>query len=209
MIIQQGARHNLLDLGFVEIDFDKIEAISLFNGKNLEGWEGNADYFHVENSAIAAGDLKNEIPQNEFICTQKTYANFELRLQCKASARDVNAGIQIRSRRVPNSHEMWGYQADMGQHWWGNLYDESRRKTNLAESNKDKLAAVIHPTGWNEYVIRCVGRRIQLWINGYQTVDYLEPDETINQVGHIGLQIHSGPPAMAWYKDIEIRVFEP
>ncbi|MHC4155994.1 MAG: family 16 glycoside hydrolase, partial [Planctomycetota bacterium] len=52
----------------------------------------------------------------------------------------------------------------------------------------------------------CVGPRVQLWMNGYQTVDYTEPDASIDQTGVIGLQIHSGPPAEAWYKDIKIRV---
>ncbi len=33
----------------------------------------------------------------------------------------------------------------------------------------------------NDYVIRCQNRRVQLWINGKQTVD--EPDKTIPQIG--------------------------
>ena len=47
---------------------------------------------------------------------------------------------------------------------------------------------------------------MQLWLNGYQTVDYTEPDESVEQEGLIGLQIHSGPPTEAWYKDIKIKV---
>ena len=58
---------------------------------------------------------------------------------------------------------------------------------------------------WNDYTIRCQGRRIQLAINGQQTVDYTEPDEAIEQRGLIGLQIHGGKPSEAWYKDISIR----
>ena len=57
---------------------------------------------------------------------------------------------------------------------------------------------------WNDYRIRCVGSRIQLWINGYQTIDYTEPDDSIDRDGIIGLQIHSGPPCEAWYKDIRL-----
>jgi len=37
-------------------------------------------------------------------------------------------------------------------------------------------------------------------------VDYTEPDESVEQEGLIGLQIHSGPPTEAWYKDIKIKV---
>ncbi len=58
---------------------------------------------------------------------------------------------------------------------------------------------------WNDYVIRCEGKRIRLWINGFQTVDYTEEEDTIKQTGIVGLQIHGGGPSEAWYKDIVIR----
>ena len=58
----------------------------------------------------------------------------------------------------------------------------------------------------NDYRILCEGRRIRLWINGVQTVDYTEEDESIEQKGLIGLQIHGGPPSEAWYKNVRIRV---
>jgi hypothetical protein len=207
-IIQRGARWNLLELGRLDIDFDRIEPISLFNGSSFEGWNGNLDFFRIEDGSIVAGNLDKSIPRNEFLSTNLEYGNFELRLQCKLSSKDANAGIQIRSRRVPNSHEMRGYQADMGQQYWGCLYDESRRNVVLAEPNKENLSKALRLTDWNEYVIRCMGRRIQLWINGCQTVDYLEPDESLSQMGLIGLQIHAGAPAEAHYKNIEIRVFD-
>jgi hypothetical protein len=66
----------------------------------------------------------------------------------------------------------------------------------------------LKPGAWNEYVIRCVGPRIQLWLNGVQTVDYTEPDRAIEQEGLIGVQIHAGAPAEAWYKDIRIGTVE-
>ncbi len=52
-------------------------------------------------------------------------------------------------------------------------------------------------------------RRVQLSINGHETVDYTEPDESIPQVGVIGLQIHVGPPSEAWYKDIKLVKLPP
>ena len=41
--------------------------------------------------------------------------------------------------------------------------------------------------------------------DGWQTVDYTEPDDSIEQTGLIGLQIHGGPPSEAWYKDIRLK----
>lgn len=178
----------------------------LFDGKTFNGWEGNRDWFRIEEGAIVAGSLKKAAPRNEFLCTTKVYADFELRLKVKllGDLVQANAGIQIRSRRIPNHNEMIGYQADMGQHYWGCLYDESRRNRVLAQPDAQVLEKTLKPGAWNEYVIRCEGRRIQLWLNGIQTVDYTESEEAIEQAGLIGLQIHGGPPAEAWYKDIQI-----
>lgn len=176
----------------------------LFDGKTFAGWEGNLEWFRIEDGAIVGGSLTREIPRNEFLCTTREYANFELRLEVKLVANKGNAGIQIRSQRIPNHHEVVGYQADVAEGMWGSLYDESRRRKSLADPAPKVLAEVLKPTDWNEYVIRCEGKRIQLWLNGHQTVDYTEPDEEIPQTGLIGLQIHGGPASEVWCRDLEI-----
>jgi len=181
--------------------------VPICDGKTFAGWEGNLHVFRIQDGAIVGGSLGREVPRNEFLCTTKEYSDFELRLQVKLLGEGANAGIQIRSRRIPNHHEMIGYQADMGQHYWGCLYDESRRRRVLAHANREELDKVLRLADWNDYVIRCNGKRVQLWINGYQTVDYAEPDDTIEQTGIIGLQIHAGPPSEAWYKNIRIKEF--
>ena len=66
----------------------------------------------------------------------------------------------------------------------------------------------MHFGDWNEYRIRCEGKHIQLWVNGFQTVDYTEPDDAIEQTGVIGLQIHGGAPSEAWYRDIRLQRLE-
>lgn len=187
------------------------QTIALFDGKTFDGWEGNLDYFRIEDGAIVGGSLDKAIPRNEFLCTKKEYGDFELRLKVKllGDLARANAGIQIRSRRIPNHHEMIGYQADMGQKYWGCLYDESRRNKILAQPDAETLQKALKPGAWNDYVIRCTGRRVQLWLNGVQTVDYTEPDTVLEQTGLIGLQIHSGPPSEAWYKDITITPLRP
>ncbi len=117
----------------------------------------------------------------------------------------ANAGVQLRSRRIPNHHEVRGYQADLGNGWWGSLYDESRRNKILAKADPAVVKRVLKPEDWNDYTIRCEGPRIQLWINGEQTVDYTEPDDKIEQAGLIGVQIHGGKASEAWYKDIRLK----
>jgi hypothetical protein len=186
----------------------RAEFKSLFDGKTLSGWEGDtAKTWRVEDGAIVGGSLEETVPRNEFLCTTKSYGDFELKVKFKllGDRKGANAGVQIRTKRIPNHHEVSGYQADIGQQYWGALYDESRRKKVLAQPPKDVIEKLIRHDDWNDYVIRCEGPRIRLWLNGTLTVDYTEKDDAIERTGIIGLQIHGGAKAKAYYKDIQIE----
>jgi hypothetical protein len=179
--------------------------VPLFDGETFAGWEGNLDVFRIEDGAIVGGALDKRMVHNDFLCTRRIHSDFELRLQVKLLGEQANAGIQFRTRRIPDHHEVIGYQADMSQQYWGCLYDESRRRKILAGVTREQAAEIVRAGEWNDYVIRCEGDRIQLWLNGVQTVDYTETDETIARTGVIGLQIHGGPPSEAWYRNIRIK----
>lgn len=185
------------------------KSVSLFDGRTFKGWEGDTKKtFRIEDGAIVAGSLKEPIARNEFLCTTQPYANFVLRLECKLVG-PGNAGIQIRSQRVPNHNEVSGYQADMSAGadggYWGCLYDESRRNRMLAKPESETIKKALKPDDWNLYEIRCEGPRLGLSINGVQTVDYTETDDKIPATGIIGLQIHGGRPSEAWYRNITIE----
>ena len=182
--------------------------VSLFDGSTLTGWQGDtAKTWRIDDGAIVGGSLTEKVPRNEFLATTKEYGDFELRLKFKLTGTDgqINAGIQIRSQRIADHHEMIGYQADLGEGYYGALYDESRRNKVLAKPEAAVIAKALKPGDWNEYRIRCEGRRIQLWINGVQTVDYTEPDAGIPLSGFIALQIHGGGKAEVRYKEIAIE----
>jgi hypothetical protein len=182
------------------------QSASLFDGKTFNGWEGNLAHFRIEAGSIVAGTLAGKIARNEFLCTTREFKDFELRLKVKLLGGDqANAGVQFRTRRIPNDHEVSGFQADMGTGWWGALYDESRRNKVLTGPDQAKMTALIKQGDWNDYVIRADGPRVQLSINGIQTVDYVETDSAIADNGVICVQIHSGPPSEAWYRDITIQ----
>jgi hypothetical protein len=185
----------------------KGKVVSLFDGKTFKGWEGDTHKtFKIVDGAIVGGTLQEPIPRNEFLCTTRSYTNFILTLKFKLVGEGANAGVQFRTRRIPNHHEVIGYQADMGDpEWWGCLYDESRRNRILAKSNIAEVNKVLKREDWNEYKIKADGNQITLWINGIQTIDYTETDPAIDSSGVIAVQIHSGPPSQAWYKDITIQ----
>ncbi len=179
--------------------------VQLFDGKTFDGWEGNLQSFRIEDGAIVGGNLKTGVPHNEFLCSKKEYGDFELRLKFRLLGDGANGGVQIRSRRVPNHYEVSGFQADMADGYWGCLYDESRRNRVLAGPTPAERNKVAKIGGWYDYVIRCQGPRIQLWVDRQQTVDYTEREAKIPLKGILGLQIHGGGPSEAWYKDIRIK----
>jgi hypothetical protein len=180
-------------------------AVAIFDGRTFDGWEGNLQHFRIQDGAIVAGTLTAKIARNEFLCTTRTYSDFELRLKVKLLGGDAaNAGIQFRTKRIPNHHEVIGYQADVGIGWWGALYDESRRRKVLAGPDQAKMRELVKADAWNDYVIRAEGPRIRLWVNGVQTVDYTETDASVDASGVVAVQIHSGPPSEAWYRDLTL-----
>ena len=179
--------------------------VALFDGKTFNGWEGPMESFRIENGSIVAGTLKADIPKNQFLSTKQAFGDFELRLKFKMIGEKVNAGVQIRTKRIPDHHEVIGYQADMGGKYWGALYDESRRRKVLSGPDLEEVMKVVNHQDWNEYVIRAEGARIQLWLNGIKTVDFTEVDDTIERSGVVALQVHSGGPMEAWYKDIVLK----
>ena len=205
---------------------EKNPPVPLFDGKTFTGWEGDtAKTWRIENGEIIAGKPDVKQPRNEFLCTTRDYADFELRLEYRRG--DNNGGIQFRSERVPKHHEVSGYQADFAPGIDGCLYDESRRNRFLAvfgvpevdlasEAGRPgaliKQAQAARPENekklkigeWNRYRIRAEGPRIQLWINDVLTVDYTEKDPKIPLTGKIAVQIHSGATEIR-YRNIVIE----
>ncbi len=182
-------------------------AQSLFDGKSLAGWEGDAALWRVKDGVISGGSLTEHVKHNDFLATEKSYADFELRLEIRLLGNGgfINSGVQIRSQRVPKSSEMEGYQCDFGDPtWWGCIYDESRRNKLMARSDMHLLEPVLRRNDWNDYVIRAEGPRIRTWINGVLAVDYVEADPKIVQKGRIGIQVHGGGKALVEARNIRI-----
>jgi len=184
---------------------DEKGFVPLFNGKDLSNWEGNFDLWKVKDKMIV-GDSPG-IKQNEFLATKKSFGDFELRLEFRMKDGKGNSGVQFRSKRLPNSKAIEGYQADLGANFWGCLYDEHRRRKVLVRAPK-KLDEVLKKGGWNSYVIRAQGDHIVQKINGLTTVDYREPDDKIARKGIIALQVHSGPKMKIEFRKIRIKVLK-
>ena len=146
--------------------------VPLFDGQTFAGWEGNLDVFRIEDGAIVGGSLKQAVAHNDFLCTRQDYGDFELRLQVKLLGEQANAGIQIRTRRVPDHYEVSGYQADMGQQYWGCLYDESRRNKVLAGVEKEQAAYELYASAAGIGIQRH-SKGMNMWLYDLWLVEYL------------------------------------
>jgi hypothetical protein len=175
----------------------------LFNGRDFSNWIiDTKELWSVRDGAIVG--RHQGLKYNDFLRTREELEDFELKLEFRLTGGEGNSGIQFRSEPMPDSHEVIGYQADIGQQYWGCLYDESRRKKVLAGPPEGALAG-LDKTGWNEYIIRAQGNFITLHLNGIRTVHYIENEPDIRRSGFIALQVHSGPGIEVAFRNLLLR----
>lgn len=186
---------------------------NLFDGSTFAGWNGDtAAVWRIEDGAIVAGYPDRLAPRNESLATNQRFGDFELRLEYRVEcAADCNAGIEFRTGRIPDHHQMIGYRAAIGPGFDGCLYDENRRNQVLVRPAPVTVAAAMAKArdGWSEYVVRCEGPRIRLAINGVETAAYTEPDASIPREGIIALHIHESMRGTVRYRNIRITEFPP
>lgn len=206
---------------------------SIFNGKDLTGWDGNPDLWSVKDGTIN-GETSEEhaIKSNTFlIWTNGTVGDFELRcsfkIMPKNSAGFANSGVQYRSKVLdPKGWVVGGYQADMeaGKTYTGILYEERMRGILAARGEKvvldkdcqkkvtgslgssDEIQAALKPGDWNDYVIIAQGNHLQQFINGKQTIDVTDDCESKRAMnGVLALQLHAGQPMMVQFRDLRLK----
>jgi hypothetical protein len=177
------------------------DTISLFNGKDLSGWTGNADFWKVEEGVIV-GQTPG-IDYNTFLYTDKEYTNFVLKFKVRLT--NHNSGVQFRSEVVdPKKFVMAGYQADIAPEYWGLLYEEKKRGMLDFKMDTKKIASV---GKWVDVEVRADGPNITITTNGTKTVQYVEKNDKAGaKSGKIGLQLHGGPAMKVEFKDINLDV---
>ena len=202
------------------------ETKQLFDGKTLDGWDGDSNYWSVEDGAITGRTTpEKKLKHNTFLIWKGgTLKDFELKLKYKLAS--GNSGVQYRSRDDGN-HRVSGYQADIvggaNDKYSGILYDENGRgilaqrgqkvvvdeagKKNVVGSvgESDAIFKAIKPNDWNEYTITAKGNHLLQQINGVTTVEVID-EHTAKAVreGILALQIHVGDPMVVQFKDIRL-----
>lgn len=189
------------------------KTVVLFDGETLEGWKpvdpADSHFWTVADSLLTGGDGVSNVPKNTYLQTIKEYGDFEFRCLFKLSGDHstgfINSGIQYRSQVVDG--DIVGYQADIGDGHWGDIYDEHRRAL-LVAGELSTLQHVINKGGWNSYIVRVRGNHHELYINGVKTCDYIEEDPAIPTRGVIAFQLHGGGAAKIQVRDVTITEFK-
>jgi len=207
---------------------------SIFDGKTLDGWDGNPELWHIEDGTITGQTTKEKPTKgNTFLIWRKgTTADFELKLQYKIIG--GNSGIQYRSFEVENNKwVVGGYQGDFeaGDTYSGILYGERFRgilakrgdKTVLSRTDgkfkvttvgsvgdTKKIQSKIKKEDWNDYHITAKGFHFTHKINGVLTIDCTDNDEKQRRAsGILALQLHAGPPMKVQFRNIRIKRSKP
>ncbi len=213
---------------------DKAEGayVPIFNGRNLDGWDGDPRYWRVEaGKLIGETTPDNPLAHSSYILwKERKTEDFDLKLDYRL--RGGNSGVQYRTLIAPGERwtEVKGYQADMeaGDRWSGILYEvgmrtflalrgqkvvlEEGRKPRVVGSVGDpaKLQRAILKDGWNEYRITAQGNRLIHRINGRVMVDVTDNHDALRiKAGFIGFQIHQGPPMKVEYRNIRLKELKP
>jgi hypothetical protein len=205
---------------------------SIFDGKTLDGWEGNSKYWRVSGGNMI-GEITPEtvIKSNTFIIWRGGEPeDFELKVDYRITS-GGNSGINYRSVVVPdkvtpdNQFAMRGYQCDIdGQNrYTGNNYEEkgrlflavrgqvthvtgTRTPIVLSSLGENQDLAKLLTADWNSIHLIVRGNILMHIINGHlmsMTVD----DDKANrmQKGLIGVQVHVGGPMRVEYKNWRLK----
>jgi len=179
------------------------EPTDFFNGKNLEGWQGLDKFWSVKDGAIVGSTQPNGINFNTFLCSKKSYGDFELSFKVRLKDGKGNSGVQVRSEVFdPKNLAVKGPQCDIGDVYWGSLYGEHFGGM-MKAADKMTVTSVLKKEDFNDYYIKCVGKHVTIKLNGKTTVDQEFP--TMPPSGIIAWQLHGGGPMEVTFKDIVFK----
>ena len=200
----------------------------IFDGKTLAGWDGDPNFWRVEDGAIfGQTETEKQPKQNTFIIWRGGKpGDFELKLDYKLIGH--NSGIQIRSVEMPEVDKwvMKGYQADMdaAEMFTGQFYEERGRSflamrgqfSYIGEGKKSvkvasfgtsaALKELIHSGDWNSLHLIARGNTIIQILNGQVMSMVIDDDKVGRKLdGLIGIQCHRGPAMTIAVKNIRIK----
>ena len=184
----------------------KSETIKLFNGKDLEGWEGNDKLWSVKDGVIVGANTE-PVKVSTYLLTKQKFSDFRLKLQAKLAKSEMHSGVALWGKVAPEKGDPHTYAGHlvMFPSGWG-MYDLYGRNGLPVDGGPAKKVGKQHD--WNDLDIIAQGNRVRLIANGVLVVDWRDPEPDRIKEAPIGLQLHSNNvPQEMQFKDIVITTF--
>ncbi|MCC6406304.1 MAG: DUF1080 domain-containing protein [Planctomycetes bacterium] len=200
------------------------EPRAIFDGKSLDGWDGDPRFWSVEDGALVGrSTAQNPLDRTTWILWRGgEVADFEIEFEYKLVG--GNSGLQFRSRDQ-GDHQVAGYQADLedGPNWTGCVYEQEGRgvmarrgevlrydadgsRTVLELVDGAKLLDHVRVHDWNTYRIVARGTTIALAINGVPMTTLTDLDASkAAKRGLLAFQLHQGAPMEIRLRNVRLR----
>lgn len=176
------------------------KSISLFNGRNLEGWTVHGtEKWYVEDGHLICESGPDK--QYGYLSTNAPYKDFDLSLEFKQES-NGNSGVFFRSSI--DGVKISGWQVEVapeGSHT-GGIYESYGRGWLI---KPDPAHEKYLKTGkWNKLRIRVKGDKVTTWLNGKMMIDL--SDQKIGEgKGFIALQIHDGGGIKVRWRKMKLK----
>ena len=201
--------------------------VSLFNGKDLTGWEGlvqnpiarakmkpaqlakeqaKADENMRRDWKVEGGLLVFEGSGYDNLCTEKQYGDFEMYVDWMLDPAGPEADAGIYLRGTPQVQIWDTSRVNVGaQVGSGGLYNNQVNESKPSKVADNKLGE------WNSFYIKMVGDRVTVVLNGEKVVDdvilenYWDRKLPIFPIEQIELQAHG---SKVYYRNIYVKELE-
>lgn len=172
------------------------KAISLFNGKDLTGWEGLKNRWSVEEGVIV-GRNEDAVPTSTYLFTEKSYRNFRLLFEVKQTRspkhNTMHSAVCVLGEKFDDKGNAFGFKGPllMFCNDWG-IWDAYRRnRVEPANHGGQFHPKDVEKVGeWNQIEVLVIGDRIRFAANGKPVFDFTDKPEMLKE-SPIGLQLHS------------------
>ncbi len=176
--------------------------LRLFNGKDLDGWEGHiGKYFSVANDVIVGkNDQANAPKSSTYLLTKQKFRNFRLIFESQLVTSEMHSGISLWGKAITKDEGPFTYQGHLVMYPSGYGYYDLFRRNSIYEDKLGIAKRAGKQHDWNKMEILAIGRRIRHVINGQLVADWSDPQPELCEAGPIGLQLHSNsvPQEVQW-----------
>lgn len=171
--------------------------IPLFNGKDLDGWEGHiGKYFSVEEGMIVGRNSAENAPKSStYLLTKKSYRNFRFLFESRLVTSEMHSGISFWGKTIEKEEGPFTYQGHLVMYPSAYGYYDLFGRNSVFKDTLSVAQKVGKQHEWNRMEILAVGNRIRHVVNGRLVADWSDPKPETCIAGPIGLQLHSNKVA--------------